>query len=207
MAYSLARQGKEFTLHYCTRTPAKTAFLRELRPFLESGKAIVHHDGGDPTKGLDLRTLLQTPQADTHLYYCGPPGFMRAVDTASSAWPRGSVHFEFFTPAARPESANDPLAAAGAAAPGDIPVGFEVKIARTGQAFEVPNDKSILQVLRENGFDVPSSCESGLCGTCKVRYVSGTPDHRDYILEDNEKEHHLLVCCARSKSATLTLDL
>lgn len=206
MAYSLADRGQAFTLHYCTRTPERTAFLRDLMPLVESGSVVLHHDGGDPSKGLDIRALLAQPQADTHLYYCGPVGFMRAVAAASEHWPKGSVHWEYFTPS-RDQAANESQAASGDASESDIPVGFEVKIASTGQVFEVPNDKTILQVLRDNGFDVPSSCESGLCGTCKTRYLEGTPDHRDYILEDQEKESHVLVCCSRAKTPTLVLDL
>jgi vanillate O-demethylase ferredoxin subunit len=145
--------------------------------------------------------LLAPSPAGAHLYYCGPPGFMRAVAAASAHWPKGSVHFEHFSVPPGSEPAND---AAPGVSPIDtdsgIPVGFEVRI-------EVPNDKSILQVLRENGMELPSSCESGLCGTCRVHYLEGTPDHRDYILEDDEKEKYLLVCCSRAKGGTLVLDL
>ena len=81
--------------------------------------------------------------------------------------------------------------------------------ASTGQVFEVPEDKSVLDVLEANGFEVPSMCTEGLCGTCLVDVLDGTPDHRDFVLDDDEKEANniMTVCCSRSLSPKLKLDL
>ena len=89
---------------------------------------------------------------------------------------------------------------------GEAPV-FQVRIASTGEALEVPRHKSILHVLVENGYRVPSSCSDGRCGTCKVRYLSGEPDHRDSVLEPEERSQFLTVCVSRAKSEELVLDL
>lgn len=207
MLYALDADGQEFELHYCTRSASSTAFLRELRPFVERGLANLRHDGGDPAKGIPLATLLACHTEGTHVYYCGPPGFMRAVAAAAAHWPSEACHHESFS------TAGHDLAGARRASDGveildqAISVGFQIRIASTGMSIEVPNDKSILEVLREHGIDVPTSCEAGLCGTCRVRYVRGVPDHRDYILEDDEKKEVLLVCCSRSLSPELVLDL
>ena len=204
MAYALEAASQDFVLHYCTRSPQRTALLQELQPLLRKGKAFIHHDGGDPSKGLDLDGLLSHYDAGSHLYFCGPSGFMRAVEAAAASWPAEALHSESFTPLAPP-------AAGASMSPADfdgsISVGFQVKIASTGELLAVPNDKSILQVLREHGFSTPSSCEAGVCGTCRTRYLEGEPDHRDYILEDDERETQLLVCCSRSKTPVLVLDV
>jgi vanillate O-demethylase ferredoxin subunit len=207
MLYALDAEGQEFELHYCTRSPSSTAFLRELQPFIESGRAFLRHDGGDPTKGISLATLFACYTEGTNVYYCGPPGFMRAVAAAAAHWPPGACHHESFSTAG--QDFGGVRRASGTAEMLDeaISVGFQIRIASTGMLIEVPNDKSILEVLREQGIDVPTSCEAGLCGTCKVRYVRGVPDHRDYILEDDEKKEVLLVCCSRSLSPELVLDL
>ncbi|HSV46500.1 MAG TPA: 2Fe-2S iron-sulfur cluster binding domain-containing protein, partial [Ramlibacter sp.] len=73
--------------------------------------------------------------------------------------------------------------------------------------FDVPDDKSIVDVLRENGVQVNTSCESGLCGTCRTRFLEGEPEHHDYVLDADERRSEVLICCARSKTATLVLDL
>ena len=84
---------------------------------------------------------------------------------------------------------------------------FRIRIASTGDTFEVPGHKSILFVLVENGYRVLSSCSDGRCGTCKVRYLSGEPDHRDSVLEPDERSDFLTVCVSRARSQELVLDL
>lgn len=208
MVYTLDARNRDFVLHYCTRSPDRTAFSQELRSFVEQGKAFVYHDGGDSTKGLHLPSILSHNSQGTHLYYCGPPGFMQAVYRAASSWSSGTLHYEFFRPPS-PSGVEiaEKVSLSQSEQEGLISVGFQIKIASTGQIIEVPNDKTIIQALREHGIVIPTSCESGLCGTCRVRYLAGVPDHRDYILQDDDKTRELLVCCSRSKSQLLVLDL
>jgi phthalate 4,5-dioxygenase reductase subunit len=71
----------------------------------------------------------------------------------------------------------------------------------------VPVKVSILDTLRRNGHALPSSCESGTCGTCRTRYIGGEPDHRDLVLSDREKRSEIMICVSRAKSSELTLDI
>ena len=84
---------------------------------------------------------------------------------------------------------------------------FQVRLACSGATYVVPSGKSIVEVLRENGVDVDTSCEAGLCGTCKTRYLDGTPEHNDFVLSREEQEEWVQICCARSKTPLLVLDL
>lgn len=84
---------------------------------------------------------------------------------------------------------------------------FQIKIASTGAVYDVPADKSIVEVLWNHGFDVDTSCETGLCATCMTRYLEGEPDHRDMVLDEEEHAEYLCVCCSRSRSPVLVLDL
>ena len=84
---------------------------------------------------------------------------------------------------------------------------FQIKISSTGDVYEVPAEKSIVEVLWDNGFDVDTSCESGLCATCMTRYLEGEPDHQDMVLDEEERAEYLCVCCSRSNSPLLVLDL
>jgi vanillate O-demethylase ferredoxin subunit len=194
MVHRLNALGANYELHYCTRTAEKTAF-RAVLDRIANGRVRYHHDGGDPSRGVDLTKLLWTHELGTHLYCCGPAGLMAAVKAASAHWPVGTVHFEFFAPVATP--------AGQAAADG----GFEVKLAASGESFTVPPDKSILQVLRDHGRDIDSSCEAGTCGTCMTAFVEGEPDHRDFVLDDDQRQSHIMVCVSRAKSAVLVLDI
>ncbi len=64
----------DYVMHYCTRAPEKAAFLDRLQPLMSAGKVVLHHDGGDPAKGLDIAATLSGYQPGLHVYYCGPPG-------------------------------------------------------------------------------------------------------------------------------------
>lgn len=86
---------------------------------------------------------------------------------------------------------------------------FAIVLDSSGARFEVPPDKSILEVLEENGEDLPFSCREGECGTCLTGVVSGLPDHRDSVLTDAEHADNdcMTLCCSRAFSDELVLDL
>jgi vanillate O-demethylase ferredoxin subunit len=196
MIAELQARRAAFRMHYCTRAPEHTAFLAQLRPLIESGHVVLHHDGGDPSRGLDLKRTLATHEPGTHVYICGPAGFIAAAQQASGAWPSDCVHVEHFSAVALTEDE-----AAWDARP------FKVKIASTGQVYDVPAGRSIVEVLRAAGVPVETSCEDGFCGTCLTRYVEGEPVHRDAVLGESERKNFVMICRARSRSPLLVLDL
>jgi len=195
MVAELRRRRADFIVHYCTRSPEKTAFRDELDLLAALGRVHFHFDGGDPAKGLDIMALLREPQPGTHLYYCGPAGMMAAAAAASAHWPAGTVHCEYFA---------GPHAAAPARVAEDRP--FRVRLARSGGDYDVMPGETILDVLRRHGVDTRSSCELGYCGACLTGYLAGTVDHRDPILGETARRTHLLICCSRATSAVLELD-
>ena len=73
--------------------------------------------------------------------------------------------------------------------------------------FDIPADRSIVEVLRDNGFDIETDCEDGYCGTCITRYLDGEPEHRDTVLGEDERKRYAMICCARARSPMLVLDL
>jgi len=197
MLRQLSADGADYSLHYCSRSPEKTAFMAELQrpPFADH--VTFHHDQGDPSKGLDVAELLRSHREGQHVYCCGPAGLMAAVRAASAHWPKGTVHFEYFSV---DETALAPHGPDGA---------FEVEIESSGEVYQVPADKTLMEVLRENGHDVPSACEEGICGTCLTEVVEGEIDHRDLVLDDDEKAAGdiMTVCCSRAKGGRLKLRL
>jgi ferredoxin len=86
---------------------------------------------------------------------------------------------------------------------------IEVVLQRSGLTFIVPPDKSILQVLIEEGIDPMYDCQRGECGICQVAVIEGVPDHRDHILSDEEHAGNkvMQICVSRAKTARLVLDL
>ncbi len=195
MARRLRTIGADWRLHYCSRRVETTAFHAELSapPFQDA--VTFHHDGGDPRNGIDLEAALRDAAPGTHLYCCGPASLMAAVRAAAAAFPADAVHFEAFKAEPPP---------AGTA---DRP--FSVRLARRGITLTVPENRSTLSVLRENGVDVPTSCEEGVCGTCAVTVLDGEVDHRDQVLSDAERStgRLMLVCVSRARGGAVALDL
>lgn len=180
-----------FKLYYCTRSPEDTPFREELSGPEYRGQVVIHHDHGDPGRALDLWPLLERPSG-AHVYCCGPRSMLEAVRDMTGHWSSATVHFESFADAAATRT------------PRDRP--FRVRLARTGGVVNVAADQSILDALRAAGLVVPSSCESGTCGTCRTRMVSGEADHRDLVLSDAERESNIMVCVSRALSDELTID-
>ena len=196
MAERLAISGAEFDLHYCTRSPARTAFRNRIRGSAFTSRVHFHFDDGDAAQKLDIAATLGKVEDGTHLYVCGPKGFMNAVlDTARAAgWPEAQLHYEFF---------------AADVGPSDSDESFEVKLASSGRVIKVEKDKTIITALAAAGVEIPFSCEQGVCGTCLTRVLEGVPDHKDNYLtpEEQAANDQLLPCCSRAKSPMLVLDL
>lgn len=187
-----ATTAKSFKLYYLTRSPEVTAFLDEVRAFkADENEVIVHHDEGNPANTYDLWPVFEEP-TKAHIYCCGPRPLMDAVRDMTGHWPDHAVHFEDFgSDLVKPR-------------PDDKP--FKVKLVRSGEIYEIPVGETILEVLRSRGVKLASSCESGTCGTCKTKLLSGSADHRDLVLEPAEQADNIMICISRGTD-TLELDL
>ncbi len=191
MIRQVLAEGKRFRLFYCSRSPETTAFREELGAQEFKGMVTIHYDDGDVSRSLDLRPILAERKNREHLYCCGPRPLMEAVRAMTDHWSPTAVHFEAFSDAETHKA-------------GDTP--FKVKLARSGTVLDVPTTKTVLEVLRDHGLDVPSSCETGTCGTCRTKMLAGEADHRDLVLADHERKDTIMICVSRAHSAEITID-
>jgi vanillate O-demethylase ferredoxin subunit len=194
MAYRLQAEAADFTLHYCTRSRERTAFVPELSAPALAPRVVLHHDDGPPGQRFGLDACLPPPAAGTHLYVCGPAGFINFVTEGAkrAGWEPGQIHVEHFAAQVSTEGA-----------------AFTVVAANSGITVQVAAGQSVAQALCAGGVNLPLSCEQGICGTCLTRVIEGTPDHRDLYQTDDEKaaNTHMTPCCSRSLSARLVLEL
>ncbi|MEW6371413.1 MAG: PDR/VanB family oxidoreductase [Pseudomonadota bacterium] len=196
MAETLAARGAAFEMHYCARSPEKAAFKERLAGCGFAAQVQFHYDSGDAAQKLDLPALLARPDADTHVYVCGPQGFIDYVLGTAKAqgWPPAQLHVEYFSAAAVDTTGDQ---------------AFDVKLASSGKVVTIPAGKTVIKVLEEQGVVIPYSCEEGVCGTCLTRVLEGVPDHRDMYLTEEEQaaNDQFTPCCSRAKSPVLVLDL
>jgi vanillate O-demethylase ferredoxin subunit len=196
MAERLAITAAPFEMHYCTRSPERTAFHDRIKASPFAAQVQFHFDDGPAAQRLQMQSLLSAPQPGVHLYVCGPKGFMDAVlrTARECGWPETQLHYEFFA-AEIVKSADD--------------ASFDVKVASSGRVVRVAAEQTVVQALAAAGIDVPTSCEQGVCGTCLTRVLEGEPQHKDMYLtpEEQQANDQFTPCCSRSKSAMLVLDL
>lgn len=196
MAQTLHANDKGFALHYCARTPSKMAFREWLETCDFSARVNLHFDDGPAEQKFNIEALREKPDSGTHLYVCGPTGFMEAVlAAAGDAWPASALHREYFSADAQSEEGEDRP--------------FRIKVESTGDIVDVPADRTIVEVLGDIGIEIPTSCEQGICGTCVTPVLQGTPDHRDLVLTDEEhaENDQMTPCCSRALTDLLVLDL
>lgn len=196
MAEHLHAQGADFELHYCARSAERMAFTGYLQNAPYAERVHLHVDEGDDAQKLKAQYVLAYPRPDNQVYVCGPSGFMEHIIGTAEAqyWQKTQVHREYFQ------------ASTTSSAPTES---FQVEVASTGQTYDVPEDKSVVEVLLEEaGLDIPVSCEQGVCGTCLTGVISGELDHRDMFMSDEEHAEGKLFtpCCSRGKGV-LKLDL
>ncbi|MEU0207654.1 PDR/VanB family oxidoreductase [Streptomyces canus] len=180
-------QGAEWTLLYGGRTRESMAFTDELSRYGDRVTVAPQ----DETGLLDLPSVLDGVPEGTLVYCCGPGPLLDAVEERC---PAGLLHVERFTPKEQPAAENTE---------------FEVELAQTGTTVTVAPDVSVLDAVRASGVEVLFSCTEGTCGTCETDVLDGTPDHRDSVLTDEEREagETMMICVSRCRGKKLVLDL
>ncbi|WP_077035507.1 PDR/VanB family oxidoreductase [Pelomonas sp. KK5] len=191
MAWQLHAAGRPFELRYCARSREHAAFLDEL-----AGAPWASHVHLHLAQRMDPIATLKAAPVGSHLYVCGPAGFMDwMLDAARSAGLGDKqLHKEHFAAPTCDTSAD---------------TAFEVIAQRSGKTVTVAANQTLLAALKTIGIKVPVSCEEGVCGTCCCTVLDGTPEHRDAYLTDEEREANdqIMVCCSRARSPRLVLDL
>lgn len=191
MAWHLHERGGDFVWHLSARDLDHLAWGRELRSLPFASRIRTHLSGaGTRLSPRDFATLA----ARDEVYVCGPRGYMDFVraQAGERGVPPGRVHLEHF--GAEIDVVGDP---------------FEVVALRSGRTITVGAEQTIVAALRDAGIPVETACENGVCGTCITRVVDGRPEHRDMVLTEAEKASNtrITVCCSRSQTPRLSLDL
>ena len=196
MAQALEARGEDFVLHYYVHQREQVAFSARLQRGFVHGRVLLHASTEGESARTHVPVELRAATSRDQLYLCGPAPFMDRFTALATGfgWALAQVHREHFG-AALSTTTTDRA--------------FEVELASTGQVVTVPAQVSIAHALHQAGIAVPVSCEQGICGACLTGVLAGEPEHRDSVLSPAERaaSHKLVLCCSRSRSARLLLDL
>lgn len=177
----------DWHLVYCGRSRESMPFLEEITSW-DSARVTVRTDDveGMPSS----MDLLGSAAPGGSVYVCGPPPMIDLVRASFDALPAAHLHFERFSP---------PPVKNGAE--------FEVQLVDTGELVCVGAEETALQAIRRVRPDIAYSCQQGFCGTCRVRVLNGTPQHRENRLTSEEQKSEMLICVSRSDGGRIVLDL
>ncbi|QTI71227.1 PDR/VanB family oxidoreductase [Gordonia polyisoprenivorans] len=186
------RVGRPSRLVYAGRDRARMAFVEQL-----AANPVVDFRVSGEGRRLDLATVLADMTEHSHLYACGPERLLDELHDLSRAASLGHrVHMEHFGGIAVELDADSERA-------------FDVELARSGDVLRIAADQTILDAVLAHGIKAPNSCAEGVCGSCETTIISGEVDHRDQILDDDEKADNevMMICCSRAACDRLVLDL
>ncbi|WP_146345711.1 reductive dehalogenase [Falsiphaeobacter marinintestinus] len=193
-AHRLHALGHDFELHYSASRRADAGYVADLQAMPWADKVQYHFS--DEGNRADLDKVLSGYKAGWHVYTCGPDRYMDGVIEAADrqGFPDEARHLEYFSVPEQPDYVNH---------------AFTIKLARTGKELAVPEDKTIADVLNENGLHVDVKCSDGICGVCKCGLLEGEVEHRDFVLSNAQREHEIITCQSRAAEGveTITLDL
>ncbi len=179
--------GRDARLYYIHRE-GRGSYVDEIKALTDDAHIFTERE----SFYAELLPALAEQPLGTHLYVCGPSGFMDQVIAAAkdAGWPESRIHLERF--------------GIDALDPGEP---FEVKLASTGETFTVESGVSLLEALEKRGHKIPNLCRQGVCGECRIPVSAGEINHRDLYLTDEDKAAGDSLMCCVSRAAGDRLEL
>lgn len=179
-------------LLYLGRDPRRMAYqdLKERHP----AQVRIHTSANG--KRASIRQWLGDVDDTTMVYACGPQALLDALPDECGNLPGQRLRIERFS--------NDALDSA--------PIStepYDIVLQQRGETVHADGHHSVAQALDHAGISLITSCSRGVCGTCEVGVLSGTVDHRDTILDDDERAAGtcMFPCVSRAAGEQLVLDL
>lgn len=125
---------------------------------------------------------------EREIFCCGPGPFMAEIRAIleNAGFDMRHYHEESFHPATLGTSISSP---------GEM---SRLIFAQSGVEHDCRPGETLLMAAKSIGINIPSACQSGLCGTCRLRCLEGRVDmrHNGGILDEEIAEGYILACCS-----------
>lgn len=196
---------------HAARTPADFLFAEELAALdremanLRIVTVVADVPAGQSWTGyrgvIDRRMMaLMVPDlARREVFCCGPAGFMAAIGRIFDAEGGEAAHFHtesFGAPkTVQDQDAPAPVSDGASPAPAGPVLTFD------GRMIPTVTGTTVLAAARAGGIVIPTGCQEGMCGTCRVRKLHGEVEmtHKGGITSREERQGYILACCSRLK--------
>ncbi len=203
--------GSRFTLIYGNRRQASTMFKEEIEDLKNQylTRVSLHHVFSDEVvdsplmagimnreKIAEFLGALIEPASIDHAFICGPYQMNDEAEAAllAAGVKPEAIHIERF---------GTPEMQAGQPAPHEVREGdaevATVLVIRDGLSREISvskSDPSILDAAARAGMDVPFSCKSGVCSTCRCKLIEGEVRmDKNFALEKHEVAAGFILSC------------
>ncbi|MDO4225148.1 MAG: iron-sulfur cluster-binding domain-containing protein [Bergeyella zoohelcum] len=136
---------------------------------------------------------------------CGVGEMIKSVANAcyNNGIPKRNIHFELF------EAYNEDIFPVEVNFP--LVEHIEVEFRHNGTDYKTTlenNKNKLLQSLSIQGFSVPFSCKSGICGSCECRLEEGEVEllENEYLTEKEEEKGNILACMSYAKTNKVKLN-
>ncbi|MBP0618926.1 hybrid-cluster NAD(P)-dependent oxidoreductase [Cupriavidus consociatus] len=218
-------EDRDIVFLHSARTPDDIIFARELdliaanqanfrTAFVcERVGARTNWPGVTGFLSLPLLKLVAPDFMEREIFTCGPAPYMKAVRELldEAGFDRGRYHeesFSFETLSAEPapgeaaETVGEGEGGAPAANGHADTARFNISFARSARDIACGAGQNVLDAARQSGVRLPASCTQGMCGTCKVKLVSGQVDmkHNGGIRQREIDQGMVLLCCSKPLS-------
>ncbi|HEY9213070.1 MAG TPA: hybrid-cluster NAD(P)-dependent oxidoreductase [Ancylobacter sp.] len=149
-----------------------------------------------------MMALMVPDLSRREVFCCGPSGFMSAIGRIYDAEGGDATHFhtESFGAA---RTVTVPVAEAA-----EPSVGASVTLTIDGRIMATAPGATVLAAARAGGLIIPTGCQEGVCGTCRLRKLEGEVEmtHKGGLTPREERQGYILACCSRPLGdVTLTM--
>nr|WP_233885481.1 hybrid-cluster NAD(P)-dependent oxidoreductase [Paraburkholderia flagellata] len=210
-------EDRDIVFVHSARTPDDIIFARELELIASSRAnfrtsfvcervgARTDWPGVTGFLSLPLLKLIAPDFMEREIFTCGPAPYMKAVrdllDEAGFA--RERYHEESFSFEALTAQADERATSPPAESDSSVETAsFKITFAKSRREIQCGPQQTVLDAARQAGVRLASSCSQGMCGTCKVKLVSGQVEmkHSGGIRQREIDQGMALLCCSKPLS-------